>query len=335
MPKVSVIVPVYNTARYLERCVSSIRSQTLEDIEIILVDDGSTDESPALCDRFAELDERIVVVHKANGGLSSARNAGIKASTGEYLGYVDSDDYIDSAMYQELYDCAVTHNVNFVMEDYWRISCDGKRHKKTLDIRSGLYTKDDIRAEIYPLLIMRECVDYGPLLSVWHCLYNARFVKDNGLYFDESVLWSEDCIYSAILGYVAESFFYLKQSYGYCYCENGGSITTSFKPKAWDVYCLMNKKLRLYFEGRDDFDFSRQLKLHMLYFACSYLGQLRLTGFTFKEKYDIRRRVLLSEPFQSAMKGFSPSKDLGLKFRVMIWLMKNKAILLLSILDRP
>lgn len=100
---ISIIVPVYNTKEYLERCVKSLQAQTLREIEIILVDDGSTDGSGELCDRFAESDARIRVFHKENGGSSSARNLGILRAEGEYLGFVDSDDYVEPDMYEKLY----------------------------------------------------------------------------------------------------------------------------------------------------------------------------------------------------------------------------------------
>ncbi len=103
-PLISVIVPVYNIEKYLERCVASVRNQTYTNLEILLVDDGSTDSSGALCDRLAKEDERIRVFHKENGGSSSARNLGIVQARGEYLGFVDSDDYISPDMYEILYE---------------------------------------------------------------------------------------------------------------------------------------------------------------------------------------------------------------------------------------
>ena len=100
---VSVIVPIYNVENYLRRCIDSILSQTYKQLEIILVDDGSTDRSPEICDEYQKKDDRIVVIHKANGGLSSARNAGLNVAKGEYIGFVDSDDYISKDMYQLLF----------------------------------------------------------------------------------------------------------------------------------------------------------------------------------------------------------------------------------------
>ncbi len=102
-PLISVIVPVYNIIPYLPRCVESLREQTYRNLEILLIDDGSTDDTPALCDRLAEGDARIRVFHKENGGPSSARNYGLEQARGEYVGFVDSDDYVDADMYERLY----------------------------------------------------------------------------------------------------------------------------------------------------------------------------------------------------------------------------------------
>jgi len=114
MPLISVIVPVYKVEKYLQRCVDSIRAQTYRNLEIILVDDGSPDDCGTLCDRFAVQDERIRVIHKENGGLSSARNAGIDIARGEYLGFVDSDDWIEHTMYETLLSAALRENVKLV-----------------------------------------------------------------------------------------------------------------------------------------------------------------------------------------------------------------------------
>lgn len=112
MKKVSIIVPIYNIKEYLERCVKSIQEQTYSNLEIILVDDGSTDGTGALCDELAKQDERIIVRHKENGGSSSARNVGLELATGDYIGFVDSDDYITSVMYEKLVSALERYQVN-------------------------------------------------------------------------------------------------------------------------------------------------------------------------------------------------------------------------------
>ena len=104
MPKISVIVPVYNCKKYIKKCVDSIINQTFKDLEIILIDDGSTDESGKICDELKLKDSRIKVIHQENKGVSAARNEGVKASSGDYISFVDGDDYLSEDMYEFLYD---------------------------------------------------------------------------------------------------------------------------------------------------------------------------------------------------------------------------------------
>lgn len=272
VPILTIVVPVYKVEKYINRCVESLVSQTLKNLQIILVDDGSPDSCPEMCDQWAERDSRIIVIHKSNGGLSSARNAGLKIAAGKYIGFVDSDDDVECDMYEKMIAKAEEHKVDFVMSDYHRISMDGEDCIKTLPIDSGYYDREKIRSVIFPELIMKEIIDYGPLLSVWHCLYRVDFLRKNGLKFDEQVRWSEDNIFSAIMGYCARSFYYLKGEALYHYYQNPGTITTSYRKGAWEIYCKMNEHLHDFFDGVHDYDFSRQLKLHLIYYACNCIS---------------------------------------------------------------
>lgn len=136
LPLISVIVPVYNVEKYLTKCIESILGQTYEKLEIILVDDGSTDRSGGICDSYAERDARIKVMHKLNGGLSEARNYGIEASTGEYFSFIDSDDYVScyfiECLYHALQDqsteiATVTHGADFWNEEYQEVHFTEKK----------------------------------------------------------------------------------------------------------------------------------------------------------------------------------------------------------------
>ncbi|MBQ4243839.1 MAG: glycosyltransferase, partial [Clostridia bacterium] len=118
MDLISVIVPVYKTEKYLDRCVNSIVNQTYKNLEIILVDDGSPDRCPELCDRWAEKDNRIKVIHQENGGMSAARNAGLRIAKGDYIGFVDSDDWIDNDMYEYLYILLINNQADYSTINY-------------------------------------------------------------------------------------------------------------------------------------------------------------------------------------------------------------------------
>ena len=120
-PLISVIVPVYNVSVYLRKCIESIRNSTYINLEIILVDDGSTDDSGNICDHYEKIDDRITVIHKKNGGLSSARNAGLDIATGLYISFIDSDDYIEQGMLSYMNELTNNLNVDLFMFNYYLV----------------------------------------------------------------------------------------------------------------------------------------------------------------------------------------------------------------------
>ena len=122
---ISIIIPIYNVEKYLEKCLDSILNQTYKNLEIILIDDGSTDNSPNICNSYCEKDKRIKIIHKNNEGVSSARNKGIELSTGKYIVFIDSDDYVSNEHIEVLYDCIISNNVDLVISNLIDISEDG------------------------------------------------------------------------------------------------------------------------------------------------------------------------------------------------------------------
>ena len=131
-PKISIIVPVYNGEDYLEKCVDSIVDQTEKNIEIILVDNGSEDRSPKICDAYAEKDNRIKVIHQPNNGVSFARNSGIEVAKGDFIGFVDADDWIDSEMFERLIALAEQNTADVVMCDATTVYSNGKTQADTI-----------------------------------------------------------------------------------------------------------------------------------------------------------------------------------------------------------
>lgn len=320
---ISIVVPVYNVEKYLKRCVESILSQTMKNLEIILVDDGSTDQSGIICDEYAKKDSRIKVVHKKNGGLSSARNAGLAIAQGKYVGFVDSDDDIENIMYERMYETIEIENVDFVMSDYIRIPGNGETYLKTLEIEKGRYDRNNIKEKIFPQLIMSEDLEYGPLLSVWHCMYRTDFLRKYNLKFDEEVRWSEDNIFSAFVGYYADSFYYLKGEGLYHYYNNPGTITTSYRSGAWGVYCTMNHHLHQFFDKVEDYDFQRQLQLHMIFYACNCLGQVKASGETFRKQVNMRKDIMNSPCLKESFQDFA-FPDWSWKLKLQILLIKYR-----------
>lgn len=130
LPKLSIIVPVYNVEKYLSKCIDSILNQTFKDFELILIDDGSSDGSGKICDKYANKDRRIAVIHQENTGVSAARNAGLDIAKGEYIGFIDSDDFIDKSMYEKLINAIESFNVDMAICGYDYINESGKMERK-------------------------------------------------------------------------------------------------------------------------------------------------------------------------------------------------------------
>ncbi|EKY29021.1 glycosyltransferase family 2 protein [Clostridium celatum] len=144
LPIISVIVPVYNVEKYLKRCVDSILNQEMKEIEVILVNDGSTDSSASICDEYVRRDSRIKVIHKKNSRVAAARNDGIRLASGKYISFIDSDDWIESNMYKSMYEKAEEFNVDFIMCDFSKKGVD-KSYNVSQPISSGFYDKDRIK----------------------------------------------------------------------------------------------------------------------------------------------------------------------------------------------
>lgn len=181
---ISVIVPVYNVEKYLDNCVESIVNQTYKDLEIILVDDGSPDNCPAMCDEWAKKDKRIKVIHKQNGGLSSARNAGLETATGEYVAFVDSDDSIDINMY-EIMENMFSDDIDIVMCGYQKINSS----EEIVSCGNTLIEKKKLSiGELYDDI-------FGHLNNAsWNKLYRASII-DN-IRFPNGIVHGEDLIFN-------------------------------------------------------------------------------------------------------------------------------------------
>lgn len=167
---ISVIIPIYNVERYLDKCIRSVVEQTYKNLEIILVDDGSPDQCGTICDKWAEKDERIRVIHKTNGGLSDARNAGLDAATGAYIGFVDSDDYIHPQMYQKLYKKIKEYNADLAICGYNQVDEHTDRIIRNVCMPiEGLIDKKDA--------IMNICYK-GSFVVVWNKIFKRELFKN-------------------------------------------------------------------------------------------------------------------------------------------------------------
>lgn len=183
---ISVIIPVYNVEKFLDKCINSIVNQTYKNLEIILVDDGSSDSSPQICDKWADKDSRIKVIHKENGGVSSARNTALKIISGKYFAFIDSDDYIESEMYQTLYD-----NISAIDGDMVCCSMRGVDADENV-----LYTNVVKNGRFYDEQILIRFFNSEFLLCDCNKMYKSEILKSNHILFDEKLGYGEDYMFN-------------------------------------------------------------------------------------------------------------------------------------------
>lgn len=229
-PKVSVIVPCYGVEGYLPRCMDSLLHQTLTDIEIILVDDESPDRVPEMCDEYARTDSRVKVIHKKNGGLGYARNSGLEAATGEYVAFVDSDDYVDISAFDRMQKMAETDDSDAVFSGFYLQRNDGTWKPRLEETRYKKLGRIDIHRFQMDMIASAPKVksERKYWTSVWHSIYRMRIIKDHHIkFYSERDYATEDLPFQMEFLNHAHTVSFLPECF-YHYCINGISLTHTF-----------------------------------------------------------------------------------------------------------
>lgn len=237
MDKISVIVPVYNIEEYISECIESVINQDYKNLQIILVDDGSTDKSGKICDDYKVIDERIEVIHKKNGGLGSARNAGLARATGDFISFVDGDDILDTTMYSAM------------------IKVQKEKSADIIEIlRKPFYNIKELKInnnqETYQILVMTgaealknqlsvEKTIYSPLIAVWCRLYKTELVKEE--FFPENRIHEDYCWDARV--FVKANKYIVLEKILYYYRKRKGSITSGkFKLRDMDMLVTLRER---------------------------------------------------------------------------------------------
>lgn len=225
-PKVSVIIPVYNVEKYLNRCIGSIVNQTYTDLEIILVDDGSPDNCPQMCDEWALKDSRIKVIHKENSGAGLARNTGLENATGDYVTFVDSDDYIAPETVEKCVEVLLKNGSQLAMFGRVDVSYNGRQVKKPVKTDKILFENKEIVCDILPGLFVNE---RGFGVGVCGKIVDLNVIKSHGLRFNsERELLSEDAYFLLELFTHLKSVSLIPENY-YYYVQNENSFSRTYK----------------------------------------------------------------------------------------------------------
>ena len=256
MPKVSVIVPIYNVEKYLEKCINSLLSQTLEDIQIILVNDGSKDNSGNIAKEYEKNNkDRVIYVEKENGGLSDARNYGLKYATGDFIAFLDSDDYIEKNAYEEMYNKAIEENADYVECDFiWEF------HNK-------------IRVDKqYPYKNKKEMLSFVRVVA-WNKLIKRQLITDNNLEFPKGLRY-EDVEFTYKLIPFINKFAYVDKPFIH-YVQREGSIANVQNERTAEIFTVLDnviefyKKNNIYEKYRDELEYN-----YARYLLCSSLKRM-------------------------------------------------------------
>ena len=304
-PKVSIIVPCYGVEKYLDRCMESIVNQTLKDIEIILVDDGSPDRVPQMCDNQAKKDSRIKVIHKKNAGLGYARNSGLDIATGEYVAFVDSDDFVDSKMYETLYDNAKNENADAVFCGYKK-EVKGGRWLNKSDFKSKTtLLGDDIFQFVLGMIASAPYEKAERLfsMSVWHSLYKKQIIDSCKIEFvSERDVAAEDLPFQCDFMNKAKRVLCIPDCY-YYYCLNSSSLTVTFKS---DKYIKYKRLCSVILEKLGDSIEIRE-RVCRMFIGYTRMFVLRMFYANIKNKNYILKQIVNDDIWISISKEYKPA----------------------------
>lgn len=293
---ISIIVPVYNVEKYLNRCIDSIINQTYKNLEIILVDDGSPDNCGMICDEYAKKDDRIKVIHKKNGGLSDARNNGIKIANGNYIGFVDSDDWIAPNMYEKLYYALVDNNADISCCKNIRCKDNNIKINKKFDNNIIIYNQLQFLRKFFKI-DSQECVYYA-----CNKLYKKQIIHDNQYPIN---LTSEDVLgtYKALLK--SKKIVEINYPY-YYYYYNPNSITSgNFSKKDLDLIEIWDKVVGITKKDANDFLWMAELNRYRIDYTLLMRMALKLDFCEIEKNY--------YKEYKEMLKSLKKHKDILLK----------------------
>ncbi len=343
-PEISIIIPVYNVEKYIERCVNSLTNQTFQSIEIILVDDSSTDSSLEICKKLAEKDARIKVIHKENEGAGKARNAALKLATGKYIGFVDSDDYVAPDMFKVLYEKAEKYNSDLILSGVSFVngntfSEEGNNVTKNYFEEDTHFDTEDAIKELKMGIIGSLPYDaddskYG--MSIWKNLFRHEIIQKNNLYFEsEREKLSEDALFMVDFVACIKKATGIKEAF-YNYCRNGESISKSYKKDKFEKSLVFIKEVEKRFK-KDIVSEKYQIYLYRFWQAmCRVICSQEIMHATDnKIKYkDLKKRLIPICTHAMTIETFKnyPLHTLPLKQRIFAYCIKYKMYFMLNLL---
>lgn len=334
MPKVSVIVPVYNVEKYLDRCILSLTKQTLKDIEIILVDDDSPDNSPAICEEWSRKDFRIKVIHKKNGGLGMACNSGFEVAKGKYVAFVDSDDWVEEDMYQTLFDTAEKNNAQMVFSGIRRFDDAGNvtpmyqpyglvRHDEREKINSMML--DMIASE--PSVRVERKIP----MSAKIVLYDRKMLIENNIRFEsERKFISEDLLFNLDCLAVSECVVELPKTF-YNYYINTSSLSRTMRLDRFEKALDIREELLHRYTGLPE-EFQTRVDRMFIGYSRVAIRQISCAPHIGLKQKQMLIKKVCNHPIWNEIRINYPVKSMPIVHRIFMYCIFNKQITLIILL---
>ncbi len=336
-PKISIVIPVYNSAKYLRECLDSICNQSFEDWEIIAIDDGCRDESAAILDEYADHDKRIRVIHKANGGVSAARNDGLSAAIGEYVLFVDSDDWLEAEALLIYWDEACRVNADVVIADHNSIYESGlvKRYKF---FSQNFVTSDrDMIDKLQQTMLYGSFSPYysencGYLFAaLWTKLFRREILIENHVEFSTNISLYEDGMFDLYAFEFVKTVAYVQKPL-YNYRILNSSLCHSYKYNSLDLYKRISEEILRFLKSRKKTTaFENAYETRFVYYAKKQIGQLFSSNLSFFAKYRECRRLLTCDFYDGFLRKI-PTMNLVKNEKTFGRLVSCKMFFLLSLL---
>lgn len=326
---VSIVLPIYNVEKYLDRCIKSVVEQTYKNIEIILVDDGSPDNCPNICNKWASIDSRVRVIHKTNAGLGMARNTGIENATGEYICFFDSDDYLNPNLIAECVDKMTYNNADFAVYGFCDVTEDEQFLCEYLPTASKtIFSGDEVQQYfvkhvLSPYRFNGEC--WNLKISAWNCMYRMSMIENNGFRFvSEREVISED-VYSLLSLYSKMSRVIIISEILYYHRVNSKSLTHIYRK---DRVEKLNNLYHQLSELCEQLSYDSEIKCLVANpYINGMIGAMKMIAnaddLTIKERKRILENTLNDTVFQGALKKVDLSSERVTR-RILITVFKAK-----------
>lgn len=316
-PKISVIIPVYNVDKYVEKCLKSIINQTYNNLEIIIVNDGSTDNSLMICEKIAKKDKRIKIITQKNGGLSLARNTGIKNSTGDYIAFIDSDDYVSKRFIEVLYNTLIANNADISVCDYIYVDENDHKWSKTKKMNK-IYSNIDA---IKDLFVGNQDTE----VMSWNKLYKKSLFLDNNILFPEGMI-HEDNFTTYKLYYFSKSIALVDEKLYFYLQRNNSIMGKKFNVKRLNILLAIDET-KQFFEKKK-IDLSKEILCYKIKVSVTVFNNMIKDNYNGKEKYE-----LLNDIKDNFCLYFN-NNYLSFKFKLMLFLIKYLKPIYILILKR-